>query len=55
MNKLFKILLTIFIALIAFLSAFLIYYSIDSKDTTNEDEDDVEDFYDENLDPDGWI
>lgn len=59
MNKRTKILLIILTSLIAIISAFLVYFSITSNgenhDGTLDNSGETDDFYDENVDPDGWI
>ena len=56
MNKIVKILLVIFTSLIAFITAFIIYYGAKTTDPNdNNNKNETEEFYDENLDQDGWI
>lgn len=57
MSKLLKYFLIGFVAIAAVVFAFTVYScsSDDDTDSDKDKDDEIGEFYDENVDPDGWI
>lgn len=54
-KKIFKYLLISFVVIFAIICACLIHSCSSDDDTDKDKDDEINEFYDENIDSDGWI